>query len=215
MTDDRPEHDGSIDTSNDQSGAGGSRTGANGGSANEGSASGTDTKGADANGGSGNRGNASAAAGPCSRRRLLAGAGATAVAGLAGCSGILGGGDDSGDDSVGGSDQTIRSEVDGLEITDATSEIRQAAFTVTLTVENTGGEDTGILDYSYRLTLYDSEGSEIQFRGTSARNLDGFFDDDTGRVRLEPAWDGDPERIDSYDARIVCDGFADGVYCEG
>lgn len=149
-----------------------------------------------------------------SRRALLATAGTAAAVGLAGC-GILGDGD-SGGDSPGGSNQTIESEVEGLEITDASSEVSQGTFRVTLTVENTGGEDTGILDYSYRLTLYDGDGAGLSFRGVSAANVDGFLDDDTGRVRLEPAeLEGSPEDVARYDARIVCDGFADGVYCEG
>jgi hypothetical protein len=105
------------------------------------------------------------ATGALSRRRLLGTVGAGAAAGLAGCSGILGdgggGGGDDGDSSDGGSGDSsdnVTNEVDGIEITGTSGQASQDKYVITVNLENTGGEDAGVLDFEYLVTLYDESG---------------------------------------------------------
>lgn len=155
--------------------------------------------------------------GGVSRRRLLAATAATiATAGLAGCSGVLGG-DGGGDgnstdgDSGGGGMANVQNEVSGIEITDVTRQSNSGRFTLMVSLENTGGEDTGVLDFDYVVTLYDASGSQIEMMGTSAANRDGFYDGDSGTVQVTPQTQASASDIDSYELVVRCD---DGPYCQ-
>lgn len=157
--------------------------------------------------------------GSMSRRRLLGAVGASATAGLAGCSGILGDDGSSDDSSDGSSDggsgdggpDNVQNEVGGIEITGTSGQATQDNYSITVELENTGGEDASVLDFEYVVTLYDESGSEIQHRGVVAINRDGFFDDATGTVELQPQIEADPSTVARYELRVLCD---DGPYCE-
>lgn len=145
-----------------------------------------------------------------SRRRLLGAVGATAAAGLAGCSGILGG-DGGGDDGSGSGPENVRNEVDGIEVTEVTEQSSGGQYSIVVTLRNTGGEDAGVLDFDYDLTLYDESGSEIQTMGTAAANRDGFFDGNPGKVELVPQMQAEASAVDSFELVVRCD---DGPYCQ-
>lgn len=140
-----------------------------------------------------------------SRRRLLAVAGTAAAAGLAGCSGVLGGG------SGGGGAGDVRNEVDGIEVTDTSGEVVDGEYLITVTLENTGGETVGVLNFDYLAKVYDESDEEIPTEANSVINREEFRDDDTGIVELGPLIEGDPSAVESYEVVITCD---DGPYCE-
>jgi hypothetical protein len=140
-----------------------------------------------------------------SRRRLLAVVGTAATAGLAGCAGLLGGG------GGGGGAGDVRNEVDGIEVTDSSGEVVDGEYLITVTLENTGGETVGVLDFDYRARVYDDSDEEIPTGGNSVVNREEFRDDDTGIVELGPFIEGDPSTVESYEVVITCD---DGPYCE-
>jgi hypothetical protein len=160
-----------------------------------------------------------AAGGALSRRRLLGAVGAGAAAGLAGCSGILGGGgggdDGSSGDSDGGSggggSDNVQNEVDGIEITGTSGQATQDTYAITVNLENTGDGQPSVLDFDYRVTLYDDSGSEIPTQGSVAINQDGFFNGDTGTVEIQPRIEADPSTVASYELRVLCD---EGPYCQ-
>ncbi|AGN01491.1 hypothetical protein L593_07730 [Salinarchaeum sp. Harcht-Bsk1] len=144
-----------------------------------------------------------------SRRRLLGAAGTVAVAGLAGCSGILGGGGGGG--SSGSGPDNVQNEVDGIEVTDATAESSGGRYSIMVTLRNTGGEDTSVLDFGYDVTLYDSSGSEIETMGTAAANRDGFYDGNPGKVEIIPQMQSEASAVDSFELTIRCE---EGPYCQ-
>jgi hypothetical protein len=146
-----------------------------------------------------------------SRRRLLGAAGAAATAGLAGCSGILGGDGGGGGDSSGSSPENVQNEVDGIEVTEVTEESRGGRYSLVVTLRNTGGEDVGVLDFEYAVTVYDSSGSEIETMGMAAANRDGFYDGNPGKVEVIPQMQAEASAVDSYELTVGCE---EGPYCQ-
>lgn len=166
------------------------------------------------------------------RRSFLARSGAVTALGVsvAGCSGGGDGGDGGGSDSDGGSgddndsggggtsyDGITRSDVDGLEITSGeyTDTGIQGRFPVTITVNNTGTEETDVEEYDYDYTVYDSGQGDIAEGTSAAADQNTIAPGESTDVLITAIVDGDPDEVTGYKVVLSCTSLSGGVYCEG
>ena len=177
--------------------------------------------------------------GGVSRRRVLAGIGATAAAmGLAGCEGAnplsgdnsgSGGGGDGGGGGGGGGDlgdpdgSVGENPIGGLAIVGLESYVSDGSeafvnegdWAVDVTLENTGGQETALMEYSYQLTLYDDAGNDLgAMTGAGSMGGDSVAPGETGTLTLWDGSDNNPDDVARYEVSVECDGFDEGVYCE-
>lgn len=157
------------------------------------------------------------------RSVVVAGLG-TAIAGCSG--GGDGGNPDSGDGSDGNDggngggasyEGTVRSDVDGLEFTadEYTDTGIQGRFPVTVTLENTGNEETNVEEYDYDYTVYDSGRSDLTGGSSASADPKTIAPGESTDVLLTTIVDGDPADVASYEVVLSCTSLSDGVYCEG
>lgn len=149
------------------------------------------------------------------------------VAGLgtsvAGCSGGGDGGTpDSGDGSGGNGGGTsyegiVRSDVDGIEITSGeyTDTGVQGRFPVTVTLQNTGDQETNVEEYDFDYTVYDSGQGDIAGGSSTSADEPTVAPGESTDVLLTTIVDGDPEDVTSYKVVLSCTSLSSGVYCEG
>ncbi|ELZ13708.1 hypothetical protein C479_02646 [Halovivax asiaticus JCM 14624] len=118
--------------------------------------------------------------------------------------------------------ELVGNSVDGLEVVDhqpyeadGHSTVVDGAFSLIVTVENTGEQEIDLLGYTYSLSLYDASGSVIS-EGASTRSLE--YGVSAGEIGAVETWSGNgamAENVARYELSLTCDGmFADGVYCE-
>jgi len=161
--------------------------------------------------------------GPDRRRVLKAIGGSVLVTGLAGCSddgpdeSTPNGEDDGESEFVQESMGSVgRNDIDELEIVGWESETLDTGLNVHVSVRNNGDQQVDAYGYTFQITPYDEDGTEIETSGTSKSNSgeSQISPGGVGSIQVMPLMDADPETVASYEVLLHCDGpLADGVYC--
>lgn len=107
--------------------------------------------------------------------------------------------------------------VEELEITDWSARIDDDDFVVTLSIENTGDQQTELVKYWYDVKLYDAENTNIPL-GANTQSSSEETDPAPGEVGVLDAVisleNDNPEAVARYEVSITCTLADDAVYCE-
>jgi hypothetical protein len=116
--------------------------------------------------------------------------------------------------------QAVESAVGGLAIRGWRSEIKsgatpQESLWILLTVENTGGESTELMEYSYEVTYYAEDGSVLEegraWQQQRSRRTVAPGETDVVQVALRNV--EDPAAIAGYAVSLTCPATGSQPYC--
>lgn len=113
--------------------------------------------------------------------------------------------------------EVVDNAVEELEITDWSGRIDDDDFVVTLSIKNTGNQQTQLVKYWYDIRLYDAENTNIRL-GKNTQSPSEETDPAPGEVGVLNAVisleNDNPEDVARYETSITCTLADDAVYCE-
>lgn len=113
--------------------------------------------------------------------------------------------------------EAVENSVDGLEIVAHEGSVADENYSVTVTVENSGDRVTDIEEYDFRVRLFDADGTDITGAGGLVWGQEGdLAPGERIEFRVESTVEdgAEPADVASYQVRVECGSFSEGVYCQ-